>query len=203
VARISSTDRRSALLDAALRVIAAGGMAAATTRAIVAEAGMSLASFHYAFESRDELLRQLVRRVVSTEAFAVADTFTPGTDIRSSIRNGLAAYVDTISADPAHELAMFEIVQYAMRTPELQHLAGEQYARYRDTVSALLEAGAAHAGVRWTLPVHEVARLVVTFTDGITLAWLAERDLAAAMHVVDFAADSLSTLAVPSKEHTA
>ena len=42
--------------DTALTVIARDGVHAATTRAIVAEAGMALASFHYAFRSRDELI---------------------------------------------------------------------------------------------------------------------------------------------------
>ena len=56
--RIPAAERRAALIDAALRVVSRNGLAQATTRAIVAEAGMSLASFHYAFESRDELDRR-------------------------------------------------------------------------------------------------------------------------------------------------
>ena len=54
MARIPAAQRRDALIGAALQVVADRGVAAATTRAIVAEAGMSLASFHYAFESRDD-----------------------------------------------------------------------------------------------------------------------------------------------------
>ena len=59
MARIPATERRAALARAALAVIARDGVHAATTRAIVAEAGMSLASFHYAVASRDELLRKI------------------------------------------------------------------------------------------------------------------------------------------------
>ena len=55
--RLSSAERRALLLQAALRVIAEQGVAGATTRAIVAEAGMSLASFHYAFRSHAEMMR--------------------------------------------------------------------------------------------------------------------------------------------------
>jgi hypothetical protein len=69
-------------------------------------------------------------------------------------------------------------------------------------VTELLVGGAAAAGVIWTRPVTEVARLVVTITDGVTLAWLADRDEAAARRVIDFAADSIATLAqpIPSRE---
>ena len=52
-------ERRASLARAARTVIARDGLAAATTRAIVAEAGMPLASFHYAVASRDELLREV------------------------------------------------------------------------------------------------------------------------------------------------
>jgi TetR/AcrR family transcriptional regulator, regulator of biofilm formation and stress response len=76
MARVPVEERRAALVDAALRVMVRGGLAAGTTRAVVAEAGMSLASFHYAFASRDELLRELVRRVVGREFSAAAAGMT-------------------------------------------------------------------------------------------------------------------------------
>lgn len=59
--------RRDLLVQAAFRVIAEHGVEAATTRRISAAASMSLASFHYAFESRDELLAELVARGTSDE----------------------------------------------------------------------------------------------------------------------------------------
>ncbi|MFT4124173.1 MAG: TetR family transcriptional regulator [Microbacteriaceae bacterium] len=201
---MSSLDRRTELLAAALRVIAAHGMAGATTRAIVAEAGMPLASFHYAFTSRDELMRELVEHVLDTEALAAAGTLQLGPvgdgDIRTGVRDALTAYLDTIVAEPSRELAMFEIAQYALRTPALRPLAAEQHARYRVVVSSLLELGAARAGVHWSTPVDDVARLVVTLTDGIALAWLADRDREAALRVIDFAADSLAGLTIPIEE---
>jgi DNA-binding transcriptional regulator YbjK len=200
VARMSSIDRRSELVQAALRVIARDGVAAATTRAIVGEAEMPLASFHYAFASRDELMSELIRYVLETQSGAVFASLTFGDDIRSNVHAGLRAYFATISADPSHELAMFELAQYALRTEGLEHLAAAQYESYRATCRDLLEAGAESARIRWTLPVSEVARIVVTLTDGITLAWLADRDSAAAARVIDFAADAISHLARPLKE---
>ena len=47
---MSSVERRLEIVQAALRVIADVGVQGATTRVVVAEAGMSLTSFHYAFE---------------------------------------------------------------------------------------------------------------------------------------------------------
>ena len=202
--RIPADERRALLVQAALRVIAANGVSGATTRAIVAEAGMSLASFHYAFRSHDEMMRELIAFVVGAEANAVFAVLRPGNDIETSLREGMHAFLDYVIADPGHEQVMQELVQYALRTPDLQHLAREQYDSYRGAVTEILVEGASAAHVTWSLPVAEVARLVVTVTDGVTLAWLADRDAAAARRVLDFAATSVASLAVPitTKEST-
>ena len=195
--RIPAEQRRELLLQAALRVSAQKGIAGATTRAIVAEAGMSLASFHYAFRSHDEMMAELVSLVVEGEATAVFAALEPGADIRASLYAGLNAFLDYVIADPGHEQVMQDVMQYALRTPGLEHRAAEQYESYRNAVIELLVAGAAVAHVTWSIPVAEVARLVVTYTDGVTLAWLADRDEPAARRVLDFAADTLATLATP------
>src|SRR6187402_1088899 len=100
--RIPSSDRRALLVEAAIRVIARHGVAGATTRAIVAEAGMSLASFHYAFRSHAEMMRELVAFVVGAEVESVFKSLRLGRDIRAALRAGLQAYLDYVIADPAH-----------------------------------------------------------------------------------------------------
>jgi DNA-binding transcriptional regulator YbjK len=203
VSRIASAQRRLLLVEAALRVIAANGVAAATTRAIVAEAGMSLASFHYAFRSHDEMMRELVAHVVEGESTAIFAAMRPGNDIRSSLHDALNAYLGYLVGDPEHEQVMQELLQYALRTPGLARLAQEQYAAYYSSASALLADGALAAGVSWSIPVADVARMVVTTTDGVTLAYLVDRDAAAAGRVLDYAADTLAALAVPRAIKTA
>jgi AcrR family transcriptional regulator len=197
MARMSAVDRRSALLKAAFRVIAAEGVAGATTRAIVAEADMSLASFHYAFTSRDEMMRELIGHVIENQAVAAFESLRYGSDIRTAVRDGLQAFFEVVLADPGHEQVMFELMQYSLRTPELRALPSEQYAGYRYAVGELLQTAAADTGVGWLLPVDDVARMVVAITDGITLGWLADRDTAAAHRVIEFAATSIAALSTP------
>jgi AcrR family transcriptional regulator len=195
--RISSKDRRSALIDAAVRVIGRDGVHAATTRAIVAEADMSLASFHYVFRSRDEMLRTLIASVISTESHAALTSIAESHDIRSALRTGLQTYFEVMTAEPAHEQALTELLLYSLRTPELQDLPRLQYGSSYSAVAALLEAAAIGAGIAWSIPVADIARTIVVITDGVTLTWLADRDSAAAERVLDFAADALAALAQP------
>lgn len=197
VARISLVDRRESMIHAALRVIERDGVHAATTRAIVAEADMPLASFHYAFHSRDEMIRELIAFVVENEGRAATATLSSDHDIRSAVRAGLQAYFNTLVADPNREQAMFELLHYALRTHELSDLPAAQYEQYRRTAAAVLHEGAVTASITWQLPLDQIARLLVTFISGLTLAWLADRDDAAASATMDFAADSIAALATP------
>lgn len=191
--RIPSAERRERLVAAALRVIADRGLPAATTRAIVAEAGMSLASFHYAFRSHDEMMRELVAHVVGAQREAVAAVLGP--DLRESLRAGFRAYLATLIAQPEREQVLLELMQYALRTPGLEPLVAEQWASYRAAAEQLAVRAAEAADARWSVPVAEVARLVITVTDGVTLGWLADRDGAAAARVLDRAADAIAALA--------
>ncbi|HEY4211645.1 MAG TPA: TetR family transcriptional regulator C-terminal domain-containing protein [Steroidobacteraceae bacterium] len=200
MSRIPATERRTALAHAALAVIARDGLAAATTRAIVAEAGMPLASFHYAVPSRDELLRDVVELVVAEEgSAALAPLMTRAGSIRDATVLAMTAYLELVKRDPGHEQAMFELTQYALRTPGLDDLPAEQYARYHALAIELLDA----AGGPWRVPTADLARMLVSFTDGLTLAWLADRDDAAAARTIELAATAIASFAeqaVPSEQ---
>ncbi|KRE21534.1 TetR/AcrR family transcriptional regulator [Agromyces sp. Soil535] len=197
MARIPASERRAALIEAALRVVSRRGIAQATTRAIVAEAGMSLASFHYAFDSRDELIDELIITVVAREQQAVIPDLSPGQSLRELLESGILGYFEHLKADPEHEQAMLELTQYALRSPERHPLARAQYARYAELAERSLELAASVADVAWRVPVPEVARTLVAFTDGLTLTWLVDRDDDAARAVAQAAADALSRMAGP------
>jgi AcrR family transcriptional regulator len=196
--RIPVADRRTALVQAALRVIARDGLAAASTRRIAGEAGMPLASFHYVFASRDELMAELIDTVVAGEqsdfAPALADDALRG-GIRDAIRAALQQYFDGVRADPDREKAMFELTQWALREPGFVPLARRQYDRYHEVAARAAAEAARLTGTEWTRPVDEIARILVSLTDGLTVAWLVTRDDAAAMATMDFAADALAALA--------
>lgn len=177
MARMSVADRREALVGAALAVIERDGVHAATTRAIVAEAGMSLASFHYAYTSRDELLEAVVRRVVEGYAAASEGLEMDGPpEVEALVRSAITSYVELLRADPAREQGMIELSLYSMRTPELRAIATAQYDAYQTFIESVMERIAELTGARWKVPTSELARLVTTMTDGLTLGYLVNRD---------------------------
>jgi AcrR family transcriptional regulator len=185
--RLAVEERRAALAEAALRVMVRGGLAAGTTRAIVAEAGMSLASFHYAFSSRDELLRQLVQRVVGREFSAATAQMRPDDGLAGCLQQAAAGYLEHLEREPGHEQLMLELTLHALRNPTLRGLADEQYRAYTDAATRLLEQAAELTGEQWRRPVPELARLLITLVDGATTTWLVDRDTAATQAALEAA----------------
>lgn len=185
-------------MAAALRVVAEKGLAGASTRAIVAEADMALASFHYAFESRDQLLERLVAEVLQSEEKAVVPTAIGGRSLTELIRDSLLGYLSHLRSDPAHEQAMLELTQYAVRSG--LPLARQQYEHYTRIALASLELAAEHTGHAWSVPLPTVAALLISLTDGLTLTWLVSRDDAAAEALIDAAATAVASLAVTQPE---
>jgi AcrR family transcriptional regulator len=202
VKRIPPAQRREALIAAAIRVIAAEGMAGATTRAVAGEAGMSLASLHYVFGSRDALLEAVIEQVVEVEARAAEDVLTVfdahGTPISldALLATGLDHFVDGLIASPDDELALAELTIHARRAG-MTELLDQQRRIYLDAAGRTLARAAAQAGAEWAVPLPEVAKLLTTQLDGITYSWLAHRDEASARTSGRFSARSMAALAVP------
>lgn len=204
MARMPVAERRRALVDAAVRVIARDGVAGATTRAVVAEAGMKLASLHYAFDSREELLEAVIADVTDRERAAAEDGLLAFGDLEAAapsmgqvVRAGLDRFVDLLVEDPQRERALLELLLYSARTPGQEGALAAQHAVYQRAAQASAETAARAARCRWLVPLPEVARLLVTLTDGLTTTWLADRDTTAARATVAFAAKALAALAVP------
>lgn len=196
MARTPIEERRKHLLAAAVRVIGTRGLSGASTRAIVAEAGMSLASFHYAFTSRDELLDLLIQEVLVREETAILPTELAGKSVQQLLEAALMGYLNHLRADPHHEQAMMELTQLALRSRPA--MAQNQYAEYARIAVGGLELAAHHTGYRWGTPVATVARMLVAFTDGLTISWLVDRDDAAAEALVRAAAQAIASFATKS-----
>jgi AcrR family transcriptional regulator len=99
----AATDRRTALLDAALHVIGTRGLREATHRAVEMEAGVPHGSVTYWFGSRDGLLAAAVERMRELDEHRVAAMAQQL--VMAFATSGLDAVVDAVAEGGA---AMFE-----------------------------------------------------------------------------------------------
>lgn len=166
MARRYDPGRRQRIIDAAIRVVAAKGIAGLSHRSVAAEADVPLGSTTYHFATLDDLLVAALRQ--ANEAFA--PVLDPGADLAEALARLLG---ELLSADRARAELEFELYLAALRRPALRPVAAEWY----EAVVAALEDRVD--------PV--TARAVAAVLDGISLQVLltgAEYDEAYAREIL-------------------
>jgi AcrR family transcriptional regulator len=195
--RRSAEERREELIEAAIKVMISDGVAKATTRAIVAEAGLPLGAFHYCFRSKEELLQSVVERILQGALAPAVAAGVEGAPVAEVVRTTLRTYWDRIRATPEEHLLTYELTQYALRQPGLAEVARHQYGRYLEVNRESLATMARLAGFEWSVPLTTLARYGFAVLDGLTLNWLIDRDDAAAAAALDEYAQYLISAARP------
>lgn len=200
MARITLNDRRERLVDAALRVMDRDGVTATTTRAVVGEAQMSLASFHYAFASRDEMMVEAVRRIVSglDQQVPAAPELRQDEPSEALIAQ-LQAIFDGLIADPGRAAVLIELTTTTLRSPVIGALGPELTSARRRVLMRWAEAWAQSCDMTWTSPVALVASIVMAVLDGLVQQWLTDQDRAAGRAALAPLAASLLGLASPAR----
>ncbi len=159
--------RRELLLTAGIRVIARDGLDAASTRAVVAEAEMPLASFHYAFASREDFLAELVSRLIVAPMVPPGSPLAPTPDFTAAVRRliVLVAENDVERARVRQELAL-----HASHHPGLRALARTGLSRARERVAGRLVEAADQHGMAWRVDPDELAGVITAWARGQVLA---------------------------------
>jgi DNA-binding transcriptional regulator YbjK len=155
--------RRRTILDAALRVISAGGVDAVTHRRVAAEAGVALGSTTYYFASREELVREAFRHYLAEVTVALGSLERENPIERpSDIADALTELARREFAAPALVLAEYELILYAARDPVL----AQDFNAYERGLEARLAAPLEHLGA--DRPV-DAARTVIELMRGFEL----------------------------------
>jgi AcrR family transcriptional regulator len=185
LARLPATQRREDLVQAAIRVATREGLTAATTRRIAGEAGVSVGIVHYCFRSKEELLGEVVRVLAMEGYTAAADALPADGDAEELIGRAVHAFWKLIEATPERQLLTYEVITWALRTPDVEPIAREQRDRQIEGIQQLMTLIAQAAGIEWTRPVDDLARMVLAVTDGVVLSWLVDHDSDAVVRALD------------------
>ena len=188
--RIPAEQRRRELTAVAHTVMARDGAFGLTTRAVAKEAGVPHGSVHYAFHSKDELIRAVVRDDIdrSTAAFrrfAAPETNTPehaaspaeqAVSPEGILHAAFASYADNLIGDPWEEAAQQELALMCARDEQLRVIMQESNASYRELIGSILDYLAAATGKTWAQPADMLAENILGALFGTAQLWLIDRD---------------------------
>jgi AcrR family transcriptional regulator len=155
--------KRTALLDAAMAVIAEDGFATASLRKVAARADCTTGAVTYYFANKDEMLT-----AVAQSFFDEVDTILSTTDDdRVDVRAMLERWLDrTRSRDSRTWLVMFQLLAHARHEPALVAVVRERYARFRQTLASILEKGQRQGAIRNDISADLLADQLSAISDG-------------------------------------
>ncbi|MFF7981006.1 TetR/AcrR family transcriptional regulator [Streptomyces sp. NPDC007901] len=185
MARMPSAQRREQLTEAAIRTMARDGVAKATTRAIAAEAGVSLSVFHYCFDSKQALIESVITTLTDHSVTVVREALRPRATLEETVRAGFEAYWEHVRDRPEEHMLTYELTQYALREPGCEHLARRQYELYGIAYTELIEQLRSSRDLELRVPVSVLARYLAAVTDGLTLNYLVLGDESAWNDILD------------------
>jgi AcrR family transcriptional regulator len=197
MSKLPVAERRRQIIDAAVVVALREGIDRMTTRLVAYEAGVAVGVLHYCFGTRDALLREMITHLIEDTTQSMASVFEGGGDLRSCINRAIEAFCSSVEANPEWHLLTYEMATWAVRNPEFADLGLWQYESYYHATEAFFEQLAEVTGVTWSIPVSTLARLMVAQNEGVTLAWLIDRDGARARTTYAAFADLVAEVAVP------
>ena len=142
--------RPDEILDAALAVFSETGFAGARVEDIAARAGLSKGAVYLYFESKEEMLKALVRRLAD-RVVGAAETLVatqPQADAEKTLRM-LVTFMATQLSDPKVSAAPRLVLAEAQRFPEIGALYRDAViARGRQLLARLCDLGVAQGTFR-------------------------------------------------------
>lgn len=133
---VRNPQRRTALLDAAIEVLAAQGARGLTFRAVDTEAKVPIGTASNYFSGRDDLLRQAAEYVFVRLSPDPADYRPPPGQGLELLTAQMREIAEAARTDRAGYLAMFELRLEAARRPELRDYFTERYRANLDAIIA-------------------------------------------------------------------
>ncbi|MFJ9420355.1 TetR/AcrR family transcriptional regulator [Streptomyces sp. NPDC101227] len=171
MAHVSANARREQLIEAAVKVIAREGADGATTRKIADEAKAPLASLHYCFQNKENLLlavfTQLSEEMPVDADLPEGENATLGRVIEQCLTRAMRWSVE----NPVRIRAMIEVTLWAERhDPELS-------VSFYDAFLKSSEAALRQVDVPLSdEELHSVVRVAMSMVDGLSLQMLTNGD---------------------------
>ncbi|WP_175719195.1 TetR/AcrR family transcriptional regulator [Burkholderia anthina] len=192
--RVRAEVRRQDLVAATVAVIAEHGVKGATTRRIAEAAGCPLASLHYVFHSKDELLFAVYESLIDLIRSDSPEAPEHGT-LSDLAEFNLRSVMTWFEANPTYAKTQSELYTWALRHQPDMAIGALRISQ--EGARANLAAAEPRADAK---ALDAVARLTIVLIDGLLFSWFAQEDSKRLAADVDHASKMLAAYAATLAE---
>jgi AcrR family transcriptional regulator len=139
VARPKSEDKRNAILDAATRLFAERGLAAAPTSEISKLAGVAEGTLFTYFGTKDELINSLYRELKLELADAMMSDFPRKKNVRTRLRHVWDRYVRWGIANPRQYKVLAQLLMSEVLTKESRDAGSAPFVEFQTMIREGME----------------------------------------------------------------
>jgi AcrR family transcriptional regulator len=167
----SKADRRGAILDAAIAVIARRGVRGLRVEQVAAEAGVAVSLIYYYFDNRNGLVRATLEH--ANERAASSARGSDGGSGRDKVAGSLLAELD--GGDHVRDTSVVwgEVLASAVFEPDLRDQLREASGRWSELVAATIAEGVADGSIPGGVDAQATAERLTALVDGLSARWLA------------------------------
>jgi TetR/AcrR family transcriptional regulator, regulator of cefoperazone and chloramphenicol sensitivity len=159
--------RRAALLHAAFDVVAEVGFEGLRTRAVANRAGVNIATLHYYFPSKQDLIEGLAQLIGAKFVTLHGRPPRPsGLSALDRLRQEFSDGRFYLKQHPEMLLVLQEFALRGKRDPKVQKTVDQMNAHWRDGIERMVRAGVADGTFRDDIPATEMLSMLMSIFAG-------------------------------------
>jgi AcrR family transcriptional regulator len=173
VPKTQGDERRRSLVQAAYHLIAEGGFEGLRTREIAARAGVNIATLHYYFARKEDLIQSVVEYLLRQfmTAYLPGSPFEMRTPLEQ-IRGELAEMQYLLQEKPEMFIVLNELVLRSLHDPAIHHMVKWLDDGWHTYLEQVLREGIKQGQFRTDLDPGSMATWLILLTKGTTLHYM-------------------------------
>jgi AcrR family transcriptional regulator len=171
--RVPAEQRKEQLIAATVELMRREGVQSVTVRAIAKEANAPLATAHYCFSGKEELMEAAAEAWLKNLSSFSGDVRAE-LGLRNAVEQVAEGYWRALEEEPASLLAEIELILWATRNAPVSPLAAKIYPAYEVELGNIFSAAAQSAGEECLISFPTLARSFLMIYDGVAIQYLTD-----------------------------
>jgi len=171
--RVSASDRKEQLIAATVEIMRREGVQSVTMRAIAKEANAPLATAHYCFSDKDELMDKAAEAWLKNLSRFSSDV-PVHLGLRKAVEQVAEGYWRALEEEPASILAEIELILWATRNAAVSPLAAKIYPAYEVELGNIFSSAEQNSGEECLLGSSTLVRLFLMIYDGAAIQYMTD-----------------------------